>query len=79
VVLQNKILQGKILMDGFTAFKKLQTLDKTRDIPVLALTADAMDGGKNKVFDMGFHSYITKPIDVPTFLGTVDNALALSA
>ncbi len=62
-------------MDGLTAFKKLQTLNETKDIPVIALTADAMDGDIKKALDMGFHSYITKPIDVSKFLETVDKVL----
>jgi CheY-like chemotaxis protein len=59
-------------MDGRTAFKKLQTIHKTKNIPVIALTADAMDADIKKALDMGFHSYITKPIDVPRFLDTID-------
>jgi PAS domain S-box-containing protein len=66
-------------MDGLTAFKKLQASSKTKGIPVLALTADAMDRDKRKALEMGFHSYITKPINVPKFLKTVDNALTSSA
>ncbi|MBN4079762.1 response regulator, partial [bacterium AH-315-C08] len=66
-------------MDGLEAFKKLQALDKTEGIPVLALTADAMDGDIKKAINMGFHSYITKPIDVPKFLEAVDKILVPSA
>ncbi|MGK0179261.1 MAG: signal transduction histidine kinase [Nitrospinales bacterium] len=65
-------------MDGLTAFNKLQALNKTKGIPVLALTADAMNGDKNKALEMGFHSYITKPIDVPKFLEAVDKVLTPS-
>jgi PAS domain S-box-containing protein len=62
-------------MDGLTAFKKLQTMNETRNIPVVALTADAMDSDVKKALDMGFKSYITKPLDVPSFLSTLDKNL----
>ena len=62
-------------INGLAAFKKLQVLNETKDIPVLALTADAMDGDIKKAINLGFHSYITKPIDVPKFLEAVDNVL----
>ena len=64
-------------MDGLTAFKKLQESSKTKDIPVLALTADAMDRDKRKALEMGFYSYITKPINVPKFLDVIDKVLGL--
>jgi signal transduction histidine kinase len=59
-------------MDGLTAFKKLQTIDVTQGIPVIALTADAMDGDIKKALDIGFKDYITKPINVSKFLKAVD-------
>ncbi len=62
-------------MDGLTAFKKLQAIDSTRDIPVIALTADAMGSDIKKALEIGFHSYITKPIDIPLFLKALDKIL----
>ncbi len=62
-------------MDGLTAFKKLQALNVTKDIPIIALTADAMDGDIKRALDMGFHSYTTKPIDVSKFLKVIDGVL----
>jgi signal transduction histidine kinase/ActR/RegA family two-component response regulator len=62
-------------MDGLEAFKKLQAIEATHNIPIIALTADAMDLDIKKALDMGFHSYITKPIDVLKFLETVDKVL----
>ncbi len=54
-------------MDGLTAFKKLQTIKKTQTIPVIALTADAMDSDIKKGLELGFADYITKPIEVARF------------
>jgi CheY-like chemotaxis protein len=62
-------------MDGITAFKKLQTIKKTQNIPVIALTADAMDGDTKKALDMGFEDYITKPIEVSKFLNVINEII----
>ena len=64
-------------IDGLTAFKKLQMIKETREIPVIALTADAMDVDIKKAMDMGFKGYITKPIDINKFFDAIDRALAL--
>lgn len=62
-------------MDGITAFKILQTMNETKNIPVIALTADAMDTDIKRALDMGFKDYVTKPIDVHRFLKIVDEEL----
>ena len=63
-------------MGGLVAFKKLQTINETKDIPVIALTSDAMDVDIKKALAMGFKDYLTKPIDVPRFLEAIDKVLA---
>lgn len=62
-------------MDGITAFKKLQMTKETQEIPVIALTADAMNGDMKKALDLGFIDYITKPIDVVNFLNKIDKII----
>ena len=64
-------------MDCLTAFKKLQTMNETKNIPVIALTADAMDSDIKKALDIGFKDYINKPIDVPKFLTMIDEFFKL--
>ena len=64
-------------MDCLTAFKKLQTMNETKNIPVIALTADAMDSDIKKALDIGFKNYITKPIDVSKFLTMIDEFFKL--
>lgn len=49
-------------MDGATTLKKLKEI-KDFNIPVIALTADAIEGQKEKYISMGFNDYISKPID----------------
>ncbi|HKX94380.1 MAG TPA: ATP-binding protein, partial [Methylibium sp.] len=63
-----------ILMDihlpdvsGYTALARLQEDPATRDIPVMAITANAMPGESDKALDAGFVDYLTKPLDVSRF------------
>ncbi len=63
-------------LEGLTAFKKLRTLNETKDIPVIAMTADAMDGDMKNALALGFKKYITKPIDIPEFLKAIDEVIA---
>jgi CheY-like chemotaxis protein len=63
-------------MDGFTAYEEIQTIDTLKKIPIIALTADAMDINIQKAMDMGFRNYITKPIRVTKFLNIIDQTFA---
>ena len=60
-------------VDGLAAFSKLNSDPTTSSIPVITLTADAMDTDIKTAMELGFHSYITKPIDIPSFLNEIDN------
>jgi signal transduction histidine kinase/CheY-like chemotaxis protein len=59
-------------IDGIQAFKKLQTYKETRDIPVIALSANAMKHQVEEVMSLGFKFYMTKPINISQFLSKVD-------
>lgn len=50
-------------MDGLTLTRQLKSDDKTKHIPIIALTAFAMKGDDVKALDAGCNGYITKPID----------------
>ncbi|MBT3921414.1 MAG: response regulator [Nitrospina sp.] len=63
-------------MDGLTAFNKLAEKPETKSIPVIAVSADAMGTDIEKALNIGFRSYITKPINVDKFLETIDSLLA---
>jgi len=81
IELAKKELPYLILMDihigmnGLSAFQKLQEIKETAHIPVIALTADAMSEDIQVALDMGFKDYLTKPINVPQFLGTINSCL----
>ena len=51
-------------MDGITATKKIRSLpEPVSDVPIIALTADAMRGDRGKFLDAGMNDYVVKPID----------------
>lgn len=55
------------VMDGNHAMQHIKTNAQTQHIPVIALTASAMKGEREKLLADGFDGYIDKPIDVHTF------------
>jgi CheY-like chemotaxis protein len=67
------------LMDGTDATKRLKTDDATRDIPVIALTAHAMEGDRNLALGAGFDDYDTKPVDLTRLLGKIGALLSRGA
>ena len=62
-------------MDGITALGHLLEYEETKNIPVVALSANAMEMDIKKAMDAGFESYITKPFPVLEFLESIDRLL----
>ena len=62
-------------MDGFDVLKQLRQREATKDIPVVAISANAMPKDIEKGRNAGFEDYITKPIDVKALLYTVEKHL----
>jgi len=62
-------------MDGFEATKILKADPQTRDIPVIAVTADVRAGEGKSLLDAGFDGYLGKPISYKEFLAEVDAAV----
>ncbi len=56
------------IMDGWGMLTELQQDPATKDIPVIALTAHAMTGDRERAIAAGFHNYLTKPLTPATFL-----------
>ena len=59
-------------MDGLSVVRQMKTDSRTQRIPILALTAHAMRGDKDRFLDAGCDGYISKPIDVKTFLSSIE-------
>ena len=66
-------------MDGLRATKILKKSPSTMDIPVIALTAQAMKGDEQKVLAAGCDGYITKPINTRKFLKDVDRFFSIES
>lgn len=64
------------VIDGFEATRILKADGGTKDIPVVALTAYAMQGDEEKMRKAGCDGYIAKPIDTKEFLKMVAEYLA---
>ncbi len=62
-------------IDGISALKRLRAEPKTRDIPVIAVTASAMTNKRETMLAEGFDGYQTKPISVNDFLEEVRRVL----
>ena len=62
-------------VSGVEHVKTLKADEALRDIPVLAVTALALSGDKEKFLDAGCDGYMAKPISVPHFLETVANLI----
>lgn len=54
-------------MDGVETLQRMKELENnlSPDVPVVALTANALSGAKDQYFDFGFDDYLSKPIDYP--------------
>jgi CheY-like chemotaxis protein len=55
-------------MSGWEMIKALKKDRATLDIPVIALTAHAMEGDRTRAIGAGFHNYLTKPLKPTTFI-----------
>ena len=62
-------------MDGLSVVREMKSNGRTKTIPILALTAHAMRGDKDRFLEAGCDGYISKPIDVKTFLSSLEQFL----
>ena len=58
-------------VDGVEALRRLRADERTAAIPVLAVTAQAMQGDRERFLSEGFDGYLSKPVNVGELLGTV--------
>lgn len=62
-------------MDGWEMLAKLRANPVIKHLPVIALTAHAMDGDRDRALEAGFDGYIAKPFRVSTLLNTIQTSL----
>ena len=58
-------------MDGYEATRKIRQQEKYKDLPVIAMTANAMAGDREKVLEVGMNDHIAKPINVSDMFNTM--------
>jgi two-component system, cell cycle response regulator DivK len=58
-------------VDGVEALRRLRADERTAAIPVLAVTAQAMQGDRERFLAEGFDGYLSKPVNVRELIGTV--------
>lgn len=63
------------VMDGWEAAKRLKADTSTAAIPIIALTAHAMAGDREKCLEAGADDYDTKPVDFKRLLGKINDLL----
>jgi two-component system cell cycle response regulator DivK len=63
-------------ISGIEALAKLRAAPATRAIPVIAFTASVMPQDRSEIIAAGFDAFVSKPINLEMFLGTIQAALA---
>jgi two-component system, cell cycle response regulator DivK len=59
------------VMDGWEATHRIKANDATRRIPIIALTAHAMAGDREKALEVGCDDYDTKPVEISRLVGKI--------
>ena len=61
------------VMDGITACQQIQTASLNKNTPIIAVTAHALAGEKERLMEVGFTGYLTKPIDEHMLVESIEN------
>jgi CheY-like chemotaxis protein len=76
LILMDMSLPG---IDGWEATRRIKAAPATRAIPVIALTAHAMEGDREKALAAGVDDFDTKPVELERLLGKIEALLARNA
>jgi two-component system, cell cycle response regulator DivK len=66
-------------MDGWEATRRIKADPRTANIPIIALTAHALDSDRDKSIEVGCADFDTKPIDLVRLLGKINAQVARNA
>lgn len=66
-------------MDGWRMFEEIKNIPHLRQVPIVALTAHAMIGDEERILQAGFDGYLSKPVNLPTLLHDIEQAMAKKA
>jgi CheY-like chemotaxis protein len=58
-------------MDGYATMAAIRRMDRFAQLPIIALTAKAMHGDREKALEAGASEYVTKPVDIDQLLGLI--------
>jgi two-component system, cell cycle response regulator DivK len=64
------------VLDGWEATRRIKAAEETGRIPIIALTAHAMAGDRERAMEAGCDDYDTKPIELPRLLGKIEALLS---
>ena len=64
-------------MDGWTATKHIKNNNELKSIPIIALSAHAMEEHKQRALDSGCNDYDTKPVDINRLLSKISEQLGI--
>jgi CheY-like chemotaxis protein len=68
IVLVDIMMPG---MDGYETMREIRKIDRYRDLPLVAVTAKAMKGDREKCLDAGATDYVSKPVDIDQLLAVL--------
>ena len=67
---------GMPILDGFALISKIREDPASATLPVLAITAYAMHGDREKIMNSGFDGYLSKPVNANSLIAEMDRLLA---
>jgi|SRR6185312_828464 len=62
-------------MDGYEAIRQIRCCTESKQVPIIAVTAQAMDGDREKCLEAGASDYVSKPIDMEQLLKSMASAV----
>jgi two-component system cell cycle response regulator DivK len=67
------------VLDGWEATRRLKMAPETKSIPVIALTAHAMSGDRERCIEAGCDDFDTKPVEIARLVGKIETLLQRSS